>query len=143
MLAENNGRYLLAARATKQKKSVPKKAVSFAKFQSPSKKNDIDVQSLNKKRMYKRRGSKTPAMLSLSQVEMSTILGRGMDGSLRPQLSFKNSSSTPRRLSLMTTLKQKLESSCRIESSPTKPSRSFRSNGGDTKPRRMSITVLT
>lgn len=58
-------------------KTVPKRAVSFAcKFTSPSTRKlgcDAILQSTDKRRSYMRRGSKTPAMLVITRLDLERL----------------------------------------------------------------------
>lgn len=95
-------------------KSSSKKTVSFAKFPPPHSTTTTTscestaekrLQSLGSRRLYQRRGSKTPAMLRLTKSDMVSVRARS---------EKEGSSRQPRRLSLMSALRQKLEQSCRV-----------------------------
>jgi hypothetical protein len=92
-------------------KALPtKRTVSFVKFAPPAAPSDQAasafaekrLQSLESKRLYKRRGSKTPSMLRLTKTDMVSVRGRSEKECLSGQ---------PRRLSLMSALRHKLEQS--------------------------------
>lgn len=66
--------------AAPSSKCIPKRAVTFSKFDAPGKSKryalDDAVQSTDNRRRYQRRGSKTPAMLLLSGADLSIIQGQ-------------------------------------------------------------------
>lgn len=99
-------------------KSLPKRAVSFAKackYRPPSRAkmpctSDDVLQSTDSRRRYHRRGSKTPAMLVLSRADIATI-----ESATPTEQAVASTVAKERRLSLMTALKQNLERSCKLE----------------------------
>jgi hypothetical protein len=95
-----------------KKQCATKRTVSFAKVapaaspsaqaQAASAFAEKRLQSLESKRLYKRRGSKTPSMLRLTKTDMVSV---------RARCEKECVSSQPRRLSLMSALRHKLEQS--------------------------------
>lgn len=104
-----------ALAAPKADKSIPKKAVSFAKKSKHHRSSKVSfqinctdevLQSVENKRRYQRRGSKTPAMLLKSQQEFSLSQATCET----PQKRIER-----RRVSLMTALKHSFQQSCILD----------------------------
>lgn len=126
------------------KKETPKRAVSFSpnvKPEAPSRlrpKTDGDLQSVDKRRRYLRRGSKCPSMLRASFLTMSPLLQGHVasDPSLVGDFSLMTNyaghdlkipgaekqlmsrGSVQRRMSLMTALKSSLENASIVDNGP-------------------------
>ena len=131
MTARKPGKHINTA------KTVPKRAVSFSpnvKPEAPSRvsekpkvNSDGDLQALNKRRRYMRRGSKSPAMLQASFVSMMPHLQRYplidpppnsrdvmMQGTDKQGLTDR----AQRRMSLMSALKLTLENTTITDNAP-------------------------
>ena len=120
-------------------KAVPKRAVSFSpcvKPEAPSRlklKSDGELQAVDKRRRYMRRGSKCPSMLRATFITISPILIQSYAaaeaaalGSLSPRqpgavhdvkMVDVEKQAVQRRMSLMTALKISLENATIVDKS--------------------------
>ena len=132
---------MTASRFSKQKrnpKTVPKRAVSFcptAKPEAPSRgkpRTDGDLQSVNSRRRYMRRGSKCPSMFRASFISIDPLLDSPTDTffscATPKDLTFpatekelKHRNQAQRRMSLMSALKISLEKASIVDHGPPTP----------------------